>query len=282
MILFLAENLRRCGFHAGTASGPRAGSACHESSSRRSKERGLSLIEVLFSLLILLVITLSIVPLFSRAIQSNKRGAQSSQIVSFINGNVEEVNQVSINYEAFNAPLLDMSAVRDMWETADETSSGLTPYAIDLAPRNPCTTQHPYDTCDFYGLPTQYWVLGEVDSVQEEQDFKFFDERWMTEEEIEAADASDVGRILWLKDTLFYSYDIADIHQGTIAATNDPDSAASTVIQLGHPRLFDAPRSWNELDPPDIREVRVSIRSTFEGSPTGPGMLVTISHFRVF
>ena len=265
MILFLSETLRR-----NPARSP-----------GRIRERGLSLIEVLFSLLILLVISLSIVPLFSRAIQSNKRGAQSSQIVSYLNTNVEEVNQVSINYEDFNEPLLDMGQVRDMWDTADETSTGLTPNAVDLDPLNPCTTQHPYDTCDFYGLPTEYWILGEEDSV-ESQDLRFFDEQWATEDEIEAMDADDVGKILWVKDVLFYSYDIADIHQGTIAATADPDSAASSVIQLGHPRLFDAPRSWNELDPPDIREVRVSIRSTYEGNPAGPGMLVTVSHYRVF
>ena len=266
MTLFLAETLRR---------GRRSGSPS-------SGQRGLSLIEVLFSLLILLVITLSIVPLFSRAIQSNKRGAQASQVVSFLNTNVEEVNQISINYDEFNAPLLDMSEVRDMWDTADETTSGLAPNAIDLEQLNPCNTQHPYDTCDFYGLTTEYWTLGEVDASEEAQDLRLFDEGWATEAEIGAADADDVGRIMWLKDVLFYSYDIADIHQGTIAATANPDTASSTVIQLGHPRLFDAPRSWNELDPPDIREVRVSIRTPYEGNPTGAGKVVTVSHFRVF
>lgn len=259
MTLLLAETLRR--------------------GRKRPGERGLSLIEVLFSLLILLVITLSIIPLFSRAIQSNKRGAQASQTVSFLNSNIEEVNQVSINYDEFNEPLLDMSAVRDMWDSADETSSGVTPNAVDLEPLNPCDTEHPYDTCDFYGLPSQYWITGPEDPI-EDQDLLLGDEGWYAEANLPADD--QVGKILWVKDVLFYSYDLADIHQGTPAAAADPDAPASTVVQLGNPRLFDAPRSWNDSDPPDIREVRVTIRSAYEGSPVGPGMLVTVGHYRVF
>ncbi|MEM7351211.1 MAG: hypothetical protein AAF657_10420 [Acidobacteriota bacterium] len=62
-----------------------------------SAEAGFSLLEGLFAAALLLVVAVSILPLFMRALESNTRGGRSSQLSTFTTAELEEVGQAPIN-----------------------------------------------------------------------------------------------------------------------------------------------------------------------------------------
>lgn len=67
-------------------------------------QAGFSLIEGLMAAGLLLVIAVSILPLFTRALESNVSGSRSSQMSTFVSADLEEVNQLTVD--------------RDEWEVA--------------------------------------------------------------------------------------------------------------------------------------------------------------------
>ena len=64
---------------------------------KRRQESGFSLLEGLFAAALLLVVAVSILPLFMRALESNTRGGRSSQVSTFVTAELEEINQASVD-----------------------------------------------------------------------------------------------------------------------------------------------------------------------------------------
>ncbi len=83
-------------------------------------EAGFSLVEVLIAALILLVISLGMVPLFTRAITSNVEGFQSTEVANFARSRAEEFLQYP-----FNSPPLTLDVGKDVREVIDYYSEKL-------------------------------------------------------------------------------------------------------------------------------------------------------------
>lgn len=80
---------------------------------RRASAQGFSLLETLFAAALLAVVAVSILPLFTRALQSNTSGGWSNVMSNFVGENLEFANQTVIDHEDFDLPaggVLDMGA----------------------------------------------------------------------------------------------------------------------------------------------------------------------------
>ena len=64
-----------------------------------SSQDGYTLLEVLFATLLLLVVAVSVMPLFSRSIQSNLIGGRASEMAAFVTQDVEVLNQKLVDHE---------------------------------------------------------------------------------------------------------------------------------------------------------------------------------------
>ena len=69
---------------------------------RPRRTAGYSLIEVLFASFLLLVVAVSIIPMFTRALESNLAGGRASAMASFAAANLEEANQKRIDHEDYD------------------------------------------------------------------------------------------------------------------------------------------------------------------------------------
>ena len=225
----------------------------------------MSLVELLIASVILAIVFVGIVPLFGRAIMSNKQGADSSRMAAFLNTSIEAINQISVNYTTFNAGFLTSDEI-DQADQDDE--SGLSSKFENRARPIPASVIGD----EYTALPTTFWTRGERDSITN-ADAYVGDETWVTGDGL----ASAKGEVLWLRDVYLYNYYLADVHIGTIDV-----GSQSTLVQLGHPKLFDSPVAYNENSKPDIREVRVIVRAGSAATPLGPGSLMAISHYKSF
>lgn len=66
-----------------------------------SREAGFSLVEGLMAAGLLLVVAVSVLPLFMRALESNTRGGRSSQLSTLGIAAIEEINQATVDREDF-------------------------------------------------------------------------------------------------------------------------------------------------------------------------------------
>lgn len=66
---------------------------------RGDADAGFSLVEVLIATALLLVIAISVLPLFMRALESNTSGGRSSQLSTFVNADLETVNQATVDHQ---------------------------------------------------------------------------------------------------------------------------------------------------------------------------------------
>ncbi len=66
-----------------------------------AREAGFSLIEGLMAAALLLVVAVSVLPLFMRALDSNTRGGRASQVSTLITAALEELNQATVDREDF-------------------------------------------------------------------------------------------------------------------------------------------------------------------------------------
>lgn len=87
----------------------------HFSSRRRPMPRqgGFSLLETLFAAVLLFVVSVSILPLFTRALQSNMAGGWSNVMSNFVGEDIEAANQMNLDHEDFDLPaggVLDLGA----------------------------------------------------------------------------------------------------------------------------------------------------------------------------
>lgn len=94
----------------------------HRSASRNvgSGEAGFSLLEALFSSVLVLVIAVSILPLFMRALESNTAGGRSSQISTLVIGQIEENNQGLVDrpdWQLTGAAVSALSLPTRFWDT---------------------------------------------------------------------------------------------------------------------------------------------------------------------
>lgn len=80
----------------------------------KTRQAGFSLIEGLIAAALLLVIAVSILPIFVRAIDSNLSGGRASQLSTFVSADIEGVNQEPVD--------------QDAWDVA----ASLTPGVLDL------------------------------------------------------------------------------------------------------------------------------------------------------
>lgn len=77
------------------------------STARRHKmpAGGFSLLETLFAAALLFVIAVSIIPLFTRALQSNTAGGWSSVMTNFVGEDLEGSNQMVLDHEDLDLPI---------------------------------------------------------------------------------------------------------------------------------------------------------------------------------
>jgi type II secretory pathway pseudopilin PulG len=89
------------------AAGPGAGAARADGAegARRAGEVGMSLVEVLIAVAIMMVIALSIIPLFVRAIRQNREGATYTEVTNVARSALEEM----VRHD-FNSPELTIDA----------------------------------------------------------------------------------------------------------------------------------------------------------------------------
>ncbi len=83
----------RCGKVAGRGKTFRRGA--------RYAEAGFSLVEGLIAAALLLVIAVSVLPLFMQALVSNTRGGRSSQLTALVNAELESLNQATLDNPAW-------------------------------------------------------------------------------------------------------------------------------------------------------------------------------------
>ncbi len=89
--------------NARPASRPNLGQSCRTSGS--PLERGLTLVEVLIASALLLMVTLSLLPMYVRSITNNAAGAESTRLTNFARSQIEEYSQLN-----FNSPELTIDA----------------------------------------------------------------------------------------------------------------------------------------------------------------------------
>jgi hypothetical protein len=86
---------------------------------------GYSLIEVLFASFLLLVVAISIIPMFTRALQSNLAGGRSSAIATFVASDMEQANQKFIDHEDFDLVGTDfVNVATQYWNLGTSDSDG--------------------------------------------------------------------------------------------------------------------------------------------------------------
>lgn len=253
----------------------------------------MSLIEVLIAMLLLLTVFMGSLPLFTRAVSTNQRGADASQMASFLNSSFEELNQASINHDSFVNALqtsTQLSNYYDASEGGDEDSAKIGAKALQLT------------DADFSNLRGTDFYRGTVPQVLDsgpktadtKLDHYIGDERWRTLDDLDEVE----GDLRWIRDVFFFNYDLSDVHIGTVAVGNgaagyqtgdDPDeegesrpTEAGTLVQQGHPKLYDSPLGWDDRNPPDLREVRVAIRSAASSTPVSTGSRLVVGQFRVY
>ncbi len=93
----------------------------------QSSEQGFSLLEGLFAAALLLVVAVSVLPLFMRALESNIRGGRSSQASTFITAELEENNQATIDrddWQLTGATQNVRTFNRRYWDTGNLHSEG--------------------------------------------------------------------------------------------------------------------------------------------------------------
>lgn len=87
----------------------------------RAREAGFSLVEGLMAAALLLVIAVSVLPVFVRAVESNTRGGRASQVTAFVNSEIESINQAFISRDEWK---LDGSATSVLETTTDYWDAG--------------------------------------------------------------------------------------------------------------------------------------------------------------
>lgn len=90
-----------------------------------SPEAGFSLVEGLMAAALLLIVAVSILPLFYRALESNLFGGRRSQLATFASGDLEALNQQPVDQSAWSvsaAPggVLDLGT--SFWEDLTQTN----------------------------------------------------------------------------------------------------------------------------------------------------------------
>ena len=88
---------------------------------------GYSLLEVLFASFLLLVVAVSIIPMFTRALQSNLIGARASSQANFVSANLEALNEKLIDHEDYDLTGGDFVAISPQywWLGASEGNDTL-------------------------------------------------------------------------------------------------------------------------------------------------------------
>ncbi len=66
-----------------------------------TREAGFSLVEGLIAAALLLVVAVSVLPLFMRALESNTRGGRASQVTTLVTAAIEEINQATVDRADF-------------------------------------------------------------------------------------------------------------------------------------------------------------------------------------
>lgn len=94
----------------------------------RGPVAGYSLIEVLFASFLLLVVAISIIPMFTRALQSNLSGGRSSSMATFAASDMEAVNEKNIDHDDYALAGSDfISLATEYWNMGtDPTGEGNT------------------------------------------------------------------------------------------------------------------------------------------------------------
>lgn len=198
----------------------------------RRREAGTSLVETLIAAAILLVIAVSIFPMFHRAVANNLSGADASQATQHGRSQLERLLALPID-----SPVFDMrNPLPGNAVGADALGDRMTLedlYWDDLANAEP--PAFPNDRTR--RLATGSWIVDP---------------------------ATAAGLVVWQRTSVVRQYPYADIGEGVIDV-NDP----TRITAAGHPQLFDSPLA---RDAPDsqihFREEDVTLNSLRPGVPS--------------
>ncbi len=94
---------------------------------RRPSEAGFSLVEGLMAAALLLVVAVSVLPLFMRALESNIRGGRSSQVSALVTAELEAINQSVVDRPEWQLTGGDVG-VREtgtlFWDMGEQAAGG--------------------------------------------------------------------------------------------------------------------------------------------------------------
>lgn len=90
---------------------------------RKMANGGFSLLESLFAAALLFVVAVSIIPLFTRALQSNAAGGWSNVMTNFVGENLESANQMVLDHENLDLPINGVLQVDAQYWNSGATDS---------------------------------------------------------------------------------------------------------------------------------------------------------------
>jgi hypothetical protein len=199
----------------------------------RRGEAGTSLVETLIAAGILLVVAVSIFPMFHRAVANNVSGGDSSQATQHGRSRVEGLLARSIDNLMF-----DMKNPADPNYLIESEGSGSRMTIENLSQwDDQAKAQPPADPGDLIQhFATGVWV---------------------------GNGGPTVGLVIWERTTVIRQYSYADIGEGVIDVSNP-----GQIVAAGHPNLFDSPLA---SDAPtsqiNFREHDVTVSSRRAGVP---------------
>lgn len=200
--------------------------------SRRRRQAGTSLIETLIAAAILMVIAISIFPMFHRAVANNLSGADASQATQHGRSQLDGLLALPIDSPIFDLrnPLVghtvasdalgDRMTIEDLyWD--DQANAEPPAFPGDLTQR----------------LATGAWI---------------------------ADPATAAGLVVWQRTSVIRQYSYADIGEGVIDV-----SSPTQITVAGHPLLFDSPLPRDAPDSQiNFREEDVTLNSLRPGVPS--------------
>lgn len=225
---------------------------------RRSGEAGMSLVEVTIAAAILLVVSIGVLPLFTRAIVNNRSGYDSNQASHLVRTSLEDDLALGFNHPKFDIrnPLpghfVQPSSIGVGGEEMLQGDFFWDEGALSTVPAG---TER---NCAVIEGGTAKTADGSTNCV------KLGDGGWVVDP------TTARGYVLWQRRNVVREYTYADISEGVI------DQAGNQLVTLGHSHFFDRPLASG--DPPSsghFREQTIELRSERAGAGGGvePGQL---------
>lgn len=195
-------------------------------------EAGTSLIETLIAAGILLVIAVSIFPMFHRAVANNLSGADASQATQHDRSQLDGLLALPID-----SPIFDMKNPQ------------------------PGNTVSNDGTGDLMTIESLYWddrANAQAPAYPDDPTVRLATGAWIPDPSLAA------GLVIWQRTSVIRQYSYSDIGEGVIDVNNP-----NQITVAGHPLLFDSPLPRDAPDAEiNFREEDVTMNSLRPGVPS--------------